>query len=73
MNAEEARKIAQSSGGLNELDRVLEGVRKIADMGRDNYLAWGITNATVKELKKMGYVVEPGANYGEQNCFYVRW
>jgi len=73
MNAEEARKLSQSSGGLSEVDTVLQSVTKHAEMGRDNFLAWNITQATVKELRKMKYIVEPGTEYGEQNCFYVRW
>jgi DNA topoisomerase VI subunit A len=74
-DAKEASRIAKgnSEEHKSELDLVLEDIKRIAELGRDNIFMYDKSQATIKELRKLGFKVEAGQDYGETTAHRVSW
>lgn len=74
MNAKEARtKLNNSLGYSPELRNTLKEIESAIDKGRDNIFIYDASQDTIKQLKKLGYTIKGGADYGNILAFHVSW
>jgi CRISPR/Cas system-associated endoribonuclease Cas2 len=74
MKAEDARKKLNDSLGYSpEIRSILKDIESAIDKGRDNIFIYDATSQTIKELKKLGYAVKSGGDYGNILAFHVSW
>lgn len=74
MKAEEARKKLNDKFGSDlELGRALIEIEKAVELGRDNVFLYNLSPKIVKELKKLGYDVQSGGDFGNLSSVLVSW
>ena len=56
-----------------ELERVIDDIKNICELGRNSLFIYDVSQVTIKELKKRGFKVTPGSDYGETTAFHVSW
>jgi hypothetical protein len=73
MKASEARKLSEVNGNKSPLQQILEQVKKQVELGRNNLYVYNLDKGIKKELTKLGYVIIPGHETGNETADQIIW